>query len=170
MQKVSKQSLAMLALSILLAISIALTFTFAAMQDSKKAQGSITFSGEASVTWAGGEAGPEGFQQKYSFDNDDFTFTTDNGKTVATLNVAALTTQKVTFSNTATTALTWKIEATDIGSGIAVVLKTGLTGTLSGGTEEKTLAQILESVTIADADNFESATFTLTASIGAAAA
>ncbi len=53
MQKVSKQSLAMIALSILLAISIALTFTFAALQDRKTATGTITFSGDASVTWSG---------------------------------------------------------------------------------------------------------------------
>ena len=50
MQKVSKQSLAMIALSILLAISIALTFTFAALQDSKTATGTITFSGEVGIT------------------------------------------------------------------------------------------------------------------------
>ena len=43
MQKVSKQSLAMIALSILLAISIALTFTFAALSASKTATGTITF-------------------------------------------------------------------------------------------------------------------------------
>ena len=51
MQKVSKQSLAMLALSILLAISIALTFTFAALSDQRKATGSITFSGNVAITY-----------------------------------------------------------------------------------------------------------------------
>ena len=49
MQKVSKQSLAMLALSILLAISIALTFTFAAASASKTATGEITFTGTAAL-------------------------------------------------------------------------------------------------------------------------
>ncbi len=53
MQKVSKQSLAMLALSILLAISIALTFTFAALSGSKKATGTITFSGGFTITTTG---------------------------------------------------------------------------------------------------------------------
>ena len=43
MQKVSKQSLAMIALSILLAISIALTFTFAALSAEKEATGTISF-------------------------------------------------------------------------------------------------------------------------------
>ena len=49
MQKVSKQSLAMIALSILLAISIALTFTFAAMNDTKTVNGTITFSGNVAI-------------------------------------------------------------------------------------------------------------------------
>ena len=63
MQKVSKQSLAMLALSILLAISIALTFTFAALADDQKtATGTITFDGTVAIelgagfTEAGGNA------------------------------------------------------------------------------------------------------------------
>lgn len=49
MQKVSKQSLAMLALSILLAISIALTLTFAALSDTKTATGTITFQGNVAL-------------------------------------------------------------------------------------------------------------------------
>ena len=50
MQKVSKQSLAMLALSILLAISIALTFTFASLTAQKTASGEITFQGDVAIT------------------------------------------------------------------------------------------------------------------------
>ncbi len=53
MQKVSKQSLAMIALSILLAISIALTFTFAALSESSTASGTITFSGNVTVKYGG---------------------------------------------------------------------------------------------------------------------
>ena len=53
MQKVSKQSLAMIALSILLAISIALTFTFAALSDKKTATGTITFSGGVGLIYDG---------------------------------------------------------------------------------------------------------------------
>ena len=53
MQKVSKQSLAMIALSILLAISIALTFTFAALSASKTATGTITFSGGVGLIYEG---------------------------------------------------------------------------------------------------------------------
>ena len=56
MQKVSKQSLAMIALSILLAISIALTFTFAAIAGkTDKATGTITFSGDVAIQMAGFE-------------------------------------------------------------------------------------------------------------------
>ena len=53
MQKVSKQSLAMIALSILLAISIALTFTFAALADKKTATGEITFIGNVALEFTG---------------------------------------------------------------------------------------------------------------------
>jgi len=53
MQKqVSKQSLAMVALSILLAISIALTFTFAAFVGTKTATGTITFSAGGTLEWS----------------------------------------------------------------------------------------------------------------------
>ena len=52
MQKVSKQSLAMLALSILLAISIALTFTFAAASASKTATGTIKFTGDIALEFS----------------------------------------------------------------------------------------------------------------------
>ena len=55
MQKVSKQSLAMIALSILLAISIALTFTFALTGIRNTATGTITFTGNASILINGQE-------------------------------------------------------------------------------------------------------------------
>lgn len=65
MQKVSKQSLAMLALSILLAISIALTFTFAALADDQKtAQGTITFDGTVAIELG---AGFQGSGNAYTF-------------------------------------------------------------------------------------------------------
>ncbi len=53
MQKVSKQSLAMIALSILLAISIALTFTFAALSAQKEITGTIQFSGGKAIVLNG---------------------------------------------------------------------------------------------------------------------
>ena len=67
MQKVSKQSLAMIALSILLAISIALTFTFAALSDQKTATGTITFSGDVSIEMGAGFTAVEGNANSYKF-------------------------------------------------------------------------------------------------------
>ena len=63
MQKVSKQSLAMIALSILLAISIALTFTFAALTaEQNKATGTITFTGNLAIKMTGFEGkGPTSY-------------------------------------------------------------------------------------------------------------
>ena len=90
MQKVSKQSLAMLALSILLAISIALTFTFAALTDSRKATGTITFSSGGTVAWTGNSQSDtigvtaSGNDVVFTLTEADFTISED-GKT-ATLN------------------------------------------------------------------------------------
>ena len=77
MQKVSRQSLAMLALSILLAISIALTLTFAALSDSKTATGTITFSGNVALELTG-------------FDGSEptYTFTIDNPTDASAINSA----------------------------------------------------------------------------------
>ncbi len=50
MQKISRKSLAVVALSVLLAISMALTFTFAALKDSETATGTITFAGGFTLT------------------------------------------------------------------------------------------------------------------------
>ena len=62
MQKVSKQSLAMIALSILLAISIALTFTLATLSDTKTAKGTITFNGTVALELgAGFTSGSRGY-------------------------------------------------------------------------------------------------------------
>ena len=94
MQKVSKQSLAMLALSILLAISIALTFTFAALQDKKTATGIITFEGSASIAWnlnGSNNASMDGQNLKIELDNSDFDFTYEGNATKATLKSAVYT-------------------------------------------------------------------------------
>lgn len=70
MQKVSKQSLAMIALSILLAISIALTFTFAALAKEKTATGTITFSGDTGIVYTGLASGSENLTFKVAYDAD----------------------------------------------------------------------------------------------------
>ena len=70
MQKVSKQSLAMIALSILLAISIALTFTFAVLSDKQGATGMITFNNGFTLTAGTGltkGTDESGFSSVYTF-------------------------------------------------------------------------------------------------------
>ena len=71
MQKVSKQSLAMIALSILLAISIALTFTFAVLSDKQGAVGTITFSEGFTLTAGTGltesDTAENGYSHAYTF-------------------------------------------------------------------------------------------------------
>ena len=110
MQKVSKQSLAMLALSILLAISIALTFTFAAVGTSKTATGTITFGGDTFIAWSGGTV--DDGNTTITLTQDKFTLTqTDDGTVDATLNdiAGALTGVKVTCTNSTNAAVTFKV-------------------------------------------------------------
>jgi len=72
MQKVSKQSLAMIALSILLAISIALTFTFAVLSDTRTATGTIEFSGNVGLVYDG-VADSASITIAVVYDGDDYT-------------------------------------------------------------------------------------------------
>ena len=115
MQKVSKQSLAMLALSILLAISIALTFTFAALTDSRKATGTITFSSGGTVAWTGNsqsdtiEVTASGNDVVFTLTEADFTISED-GKT-ATLN-KSFGDAAVKFQNMSSIAMYYKISIT----------------------------------------------------------
>ena len=171
MQKVSKQSLAMIALSILLAISIALTFTFAALQESKTAKGTIKFEGDASVTLSGGDVA--GNVMTFNLSNDDFTFDTRGGKTTAGVITSKLDAYTIQFSNSSTVELTWKIElASTNGKAVVTLAETGLTGTLkatTAGTAVTTghikLSSVVASIEIADADNFEDETFEIKAEI-----
>ena len=86
MQKVSKQSLAMIALSILLAISIALTMTFAALSQTKHATGTITFTGNYSITMTGVEnaAAADDWTFKGTFNADGKITLTDDPTVVFT--------------------------------------------------------------------------------------
>ena len=107
MQKVSKQSLAMLALSILLAISIALTLTFAALSDSKTATGTITFSGDTFIAWSGGTV--DDGNTTITLQQSNFTLTQQSDGTVdATLKdiSTALAGVKVTCTNSTNTTNT----------------------------------------------------------------
>ena len=89
MQKVSKQSLAMIALSILLAISIALTFTFAALAKEKTATGTITFTGEQGIIYTGLASSAENLTFKVAYN-------ADGGFTLSDVNTAA--DDKATFT------------------------------------------------------------------------
>ena len=143
MQKVSKQSLAMLALSILLAISIALTFTFAALNASKTATGTITFSGDASVAWTGSGLEFAGTDNvTFKLNNTHFDFTTSAGKVSAQLNEAAKTAMesiKVTFTNDSAVGMTWTLDFNVTGANNAVFTTTQTkTGTLAAKTDAAT--------------------------------
>jgi len=140
MQKVSKQSLAMLALSILLAISIALTFTFAALTDSKKATGTITFSGGGSVTWEGTGAADDG---TYSFTLTEADFTINAAGTEATLNKTFADSEKVTFTNESGKIMYYRITYTytDANNTISDVV-TIANETLAAKTTENTTASV----------------------------
>ena len=116
MQKVSKQSLAMIALSILLAISIALTFTFAALQDSQTATGTITFSGSGSLTFTlDGAMGSGTANGSISFKLDETNFTISNDGKTATL-TSGLSTGKVVFTNESKRTMYAKVSAELIGA------------------------------------------------------
>ena len=97
MQKVSKQSLAMIALSILLAISIALTFTFAAWSDSKTAKGTITFVAGGYLSWVDENTQTDESLVSVTSDGNvtvkltDRHFSMDESGTSATLNQATKT-------------------------------------------------------------------------------
>ena len=126
MQKVSKQSLAMIALSILLAISIALTFTFAVAQSTKTAKGTITFSGDkyVSLTSSGTDAviGSEG-NATITFAQTDFILTQQADGTVKAESKSSALDKikqvKINFSN-----------ATGTKAAIAVTDTTGGTGNI----------------------------------------
>ena len=99
MQKVSKQSLAMIALSILLAISIALTFTFALLTDSKTATGTIQFSGSGSLSWSGFKGITAASSENITFSLDESDYTVSPEGTSATLTNNWWADAKVTFAN-----------------------------------------------------------------------
>ena len=174
MQKVSKQSLAMIALSILLAISIALTFTFAGLSATKTATGNITFSGDATVKWA--QQGND--TTKYEISNDsitinlteaDFDFNADG---TASLNETAkgeFAKVTVAINNTAASNLNYKISKTSTDTKMMVTSAT-FKGKInkSSGEVNKTLSEIVTDIKITKAEDAEGLVFVITAAIGAA--
>ena len=177
MQKVSKQSLAMLALSILLAISIALTFTFAALTSvNKTATGKITFSGEYAVAWSGGtsnDVSGNSNGMEFTLNETLFEVTASNGLLAATLDAEneALEAYKVKFTNATATATTYSIEfaqeATTTGTITAKLADDKKSGTVPANQSvEVNLKELIETFSIANATGAE-ITFTLKATIGA---
>ncbi len=173
MQKVSKQSLAMIALSILLAISIALTFTFAATNNSKTATGSIQFSGEKYVTLTdGGDAvtiDSDG-NATITFAQSDFDLSQNSstGVVSATSNSSALTKLGqvgITFSNatSAEATITFTNNTASSGNVITVTTKTPSTTTVAAGGKVTTLtlASYIESLAVSEVTANEF-TFTVT--------
>ena len=172
MQKVSKQSLAMLALSILLAISIALTFTFAGLSDSKAATGTITFSGNATIAWASTNTDTE----KYAVSNGAITINLTNADFDFTGNTATLKQDvinnefskvNVTITNGSTATLVYTIKMTTTLTGGNVTFA-GVTDDteITNDTASKTLDKLVTGITISDTTTFTSGSFAITAAIG----
>ena len=114
MQKVSKQSLAMIALSILLAISIALTFTFAAIAGkTDKATGTITFSGASALL--------------INNEESDYTFTiTFDGTGTPSVSTTGFDTVAVSLAASSTTSNVAATFAINVIGDTAGTLKTAL--------------------------------------------
>ena len=176
MQKVSKQSLAMIALSILLAISIALTFTFAALSDSKKATGTITFSGNATVTWATTNANTtkyavSGGEITITLSEADFTFEADGSAKITAAALAEFEKVTVTIKNDANSALKYKITTANNAGAKMTVTNVDVPATAITKSEvTKKLSEIITNIVVADAADASTLEFVVTAAIGASVA
>ena len=176
MQKVSKQSLAMLALSILLAISIALTFTFAAFSAADKtATGTITFTGSLAITLAPGEGQGtnavngvkitngtgegnivvEFTNNAFKFDGTNFVLTAD---AIAEL---AKATVKVTNSNNSAYTLT-VTKGEEAGDNLMVLANASVKSS-NGAAINMNLDDFISEITLTD--SVSSAAFTITFSV-----
>jgi len=110
-KKVSKQSLAVLLLSILLAISMGLTATFAAFSATNTAKGYITFAGGLTITFTGittangvsaalvGGAGDDKDQLKISFTETAFEANSDGNFQLTAAALAEVAKIKVTITS-----------------------------------------------------------------------
>ena len=168
MQKVSKQSLAMLALSILLAISIALTFTFAAASVSKTAQGTITFTGSYAVAWTGGTESEGNIT--FTLAETCFDVTASGAKLNASLNETgktALAAYSVTFTNATSKVAAYTVTeaqtSSDTGT-IDITLKNDTADVNANSAVTKTLADLISDIQITEATGAE-IVFTITATL-----
>ena len=178
MQKTSKQGLTILALSILLAISFALTITFASFRVTESANGTVTFTGDVSVAWTDNASGLNFIGTGTAgceFTLNETHFQYDAEMTTATLNESArkaLEKIKVTFTNNSKLNMTWTIAPNNevTPSGLVISYFDDLTGDVAAksgdtaGTKELTLAQIIEEITVT-MDGFTGTSFKIDATI-----
>ena len=158
MQKVSKQSLAMIALSILLAISIALTFTFALLTDSKTATGTIKFSGSGSLSWSGfkGITAASSENITFSLDESDYQISSDGSS--AGLKNNWWSNAKVTFANgSSKNTLYYRVNAAWKVTGCVGATITVQTGSLDANaegtaTKDVLMTSVLGNLNLSDLD------------------
>ena len=173
MQKVSKQSLAMIALSILLAISIALTFTFAGLSASNTASGTITFQGDATVVWSYTGEIVGKYEQKdgsitVKLSEADFDLLADGSASLKDTTKREFEYVSVSITNTANSNLKYKISKTSTDTGMTVTCDT-FKGAIeyTTGAVGKTLSQIITDIKVTNAEAAKDLTFEITAAVGA---
>ena len=117
MQKVSKQKLAILLLTVLLAISIGLTISFASLRTSEEVTGSITFTGGLSIAISEGTNGngitftAQGNGLNIAFAEEAFTY--DGEQAVLSEEAkTTLATAKVLIQSSADKVFYYKVEIT----------------------------------------------------------
>ena len=117
MQKVSKQKLAILTLTILLAISIALTISFASLRTSEEVNGSITFTGGLSIAISAGTNGngiiftPQENGLSISFAEEAFAYNGEQA-VLSEQAQATLATANVSINSSADKMFYYKVEIT----------------------------------------------------------
>ena len=169
MQKVSKQSLAMLALSILLAISIALTFTFAALAaEQKTVNGTITFQGNVAIELGEGFVSESGNTYTISLT------ATDTGITIPATATIGLTSNSVNAymkvvvtalqGDNATSGAVTMSKATEFASGWTGELVSGFTSSakIVAGSNIALDDLIAFTVDLDKMNGVENVTFTIT--------
>jgi len=162
MQKqVSKQSLAVLALSILLAISMALTATFAAFSATKSATGTISFTSAGYTIEMTGVENPEA--------TDEWTF---KGKLAADGTITLDTAATVTFTNVVTgVAMHYSVTISTDKAGITLGETTSVKSSTTEATETVVLSTLLaEKATITADYDYSAITLSVSIKVGSTAA
>ena len=174
MQKISRKSLAVVALSVLLAISMALTFTFAALNaEQRTATGTITFAGGLTITLAPGEGvnGTNGITiassgQDLTITITDAAFEYSTDKFVLTAAAKAdLAKATVTITSATEKTFYWDAALTDTAGETSTVKAGAEIGndkeSTDGAEVSKTLADFISDIEITGAVSTDN-TFTVT--------